>query len=95
MSFSKEENQISRFKIFGCKYFMLNNRKENLDKFDVKADEGIFLGYSSHSHAYRVYDKRIMSIEEYIHIMFYKTNQECRKNLRTIQVKMKSLSFKG
>lgn len=32
--------------IFGCKCFILNNGKDNLEKFDTKVDEGIFLGYS-------------------------------------------------
>jgi len=28
------------------------NRKDNLGKFELKVDEGIFLGYSLHGHAY-------------------------------------------
>ena len=28
---------------FGCKCFILNNGKENLGKFDAKADDDIFL----------------------------------------------------
>lgn len=27
---------------FRCKYFVLNNRKDNLGKFDSKVDEGLF-----------------------------------------------------
>ena len=34
---------ISHLHIFGCKCFVLNNRKYNLGKFDAKSDEGIFL----------------------------------------------------
>ena len=41
----------SYFHIFGYKYFILNNGKNNLDKFDRKSDEGIFLGYSTTSKA--------------------------------------------
>jgi len=37
---------IFHLKVFGCKCFILNNRKNNLGKFDPKAYEGIFLGYS-------------------------------------------------
>nr|KAJ0203047.1 hypothetical protein LSAT_V11C500252350 [Lactuca sativa] len=40
--------------IFGSRCFIFNS-KENLNKFDVKADEGIFLGYSLSSKAYRTY----------------------------------------
>jgi len=61
---------IPYFKAFGCKCFILNNGKSNLGKFDPKADEGIFLGYSSTSKAYRVYNKRTLTIEESIHVAF-------------------------
>jgi hypothetical protein len=47
---------IGYFKVFGCKCFVLNDR-DNLGKFDAKSDEGIFLGYSSTSKAYRVFNK--------------------------------------
>ena len=33
-----------------------------MGKFDSRSDEGIFLGYSSTSKAYRVYNKRIMKV---------------------------------
>ncbi|KAL3529339.1 hypothetical protein ACH5RR_008661 [Cinchona calisaya] len=39
----------SFFKVFGCKCFILKI-KENLEKFDKKWDERIFLGYSSNKH---------------------------------------------
>jgi len=61
---------ISYFKAFGCKCFILNNGKLNLGKFDPKADEGIFLDYFSTSKAYRVYNKRTLTIEESIHVAF-------------------------
>ena len=41
-----------------------------MDKFDPKSDEGIFLGYSSRSKAYKIYNKRILTIEESIHVNF-------------------------
>ena len=44
--FRERKSNISDFHLFGCKYFVLNNGKENLGKFDAKSDEGIFLGYS-------------------------------------------------
>ena len=31
---------------------------------------GIFIGYSSTSHAYRVYNKRLMTVEESVHVVF-------------------------
>ena len=52
---------ISYFKVFGCKYFVLNT-KDVLGKFDVKSYEGIFVGYSTTSKAYRVFIKSSLSI---------------------------------
>ena len=54
---------ISHLHVFGCKCFVLNNGKDNLGKFDAKSDEGIFLGYSSNSKDFRIYNKRTMIIE--------------------------------
>jgi hypothetical protein len=64
---------ISYFKVFGCKCFILNT-KENLGKFDSKSDVGIFLGYSPTSKAYRVFNKRTLVVEESMHITFDETN---------------------
>ena len=41
-----------------------------MGKFDEKADLGIFIGYSLTSHAYRVYNKRLMTVEELVHVVF-------------------------
>nr|GEW39425.1 hypothetical protein [Tanacetum cinerariifolium] len=44
--------------------------RENLDKMKEKGDECIFVGYSTQSRAYRVYNKRIRVIMETIHVNF-------------------------
>ena len=49
------------FQVFGSKCYILNDR-ENLGKFDAKSDKGIFLGYSTSSRAYRVYNKRTKTV---------------------------------
>ncbi|KAK2403095.1 putative mitochondrial protein [Trifolium repens] len=67
---------LSHLRSFGCKCFILNNGKENLGKFDPKADEGIFLGYSLSSKAYRVYNKRLQIVEESVHVNFDETLPE-------------------
>ena len=67
---------IAHLRVFGSKCFILNNGKENLGKFDAKSDEGIFLGYSLNSKAYRIYNKRTMTIEESIHVAFDETNHD-------------------
>lgn len=64
---------IAYFKVFGCKYFILNT-KDHLGKFDSKSDEAIFLGYSTHSKAYRVYNRRTQTVEEFVHVDFDETD---------------------
>ena len=61
---------IYYFHIFGCKCFVLNNGKDNLEKFDAKSNEAIFLDYSTSSKAYRVFNKRTLIVEESNHITF-------------------------
>ena len=53
--------------------------KNALGKFDVKSDEGIFLGYSSVSKAFRIFNKRTLIIEESIHVVFNEIS-EIKKN---------------
>ncbi|KAI3681374.1 hypothetical protein L6452_36168 [Arctium lappa] len=60
---------IKYFHIFGCKCFVLNDR-ENLNKFSAKADEGIFIGYSSTTTAYRVYLKKTKTVIESVNVTF-------------------------
>lgn len=40
---------IPHLHILKYKCFVLNKGKDNLEKFGVKVDEDLFLGYSSHS----------------------------------------------
>ena len=67
------KTKISYLRVFGCKCFILNT-KDNLGKFDYKADEGIFLGYSTSRKAYRVFNKRTLVVEESMHVVFYESN---------------------
>jgi len=80
--FKGRKPNISHLKVFGCKCFILNNGKNNLGKFDSKADEGIFLAYSLHGHAYRAYNRRTMLVEESMHIAFDQTNQNMKESIR-------------
>jgi len=50
---------LNHLKVFAYKCFILNNGKEQLGRFDSKADEGIFLSYATNSHVYRVYNKKV------------------------------------
>nr|GEZ41282.1 hypothetical protein [Tanacetum cinerariifolium] len=57
-----------------CSFCELGKAKrkdgENLDKMKEKGNECIFVGYSTHSRAYRVFNKRTRVIMESIHVNF-------------------------
>jgi len=61
---------VSHLRVFGCKCFLLNNSKESLGKFDANSDEGIHIGYVLNGHAYRVFNKRLLIVEESMHVVF-------------------------
>ena len=65
---------VSYFHVFGCACYILNNGKQYLTKFQPKSDEGIFLGYATDSKAYRVFNKKTLSVEVSIHIIFDETD---------------------
>jgi hypothetical protein len=68
MKFGEVRNpQWKYFKTFGSKCYILRDR-ENLGKFDTKSDEGIFLGYSTNSRAYRVLNKRTETVMESLNV---------------------------
>ncbi|GKB29686.1 putative ribonuclease H-like domain-containing protein, partial [Tanacetum coccineum] len=60
---------IDFMKPFGCPVTILNTR-DNLGKFDGKADEGFFVGYSMVSKAMRVFNKGTGIVEETLNIRF-------------------------
>ena len=59
----RKEFVVKYFRIFGSDYYILRDR-ENLEKFDAKSDKRYFLGYSSTSRAYRVYNLRTKTAME-------------------------------
>ena len=46
------KSNISHLRSFGCKCFILNNRKYLIGKMDGKSDKAIFMGYALNSKAY-------------------------------------------
>ncbi|GJR44357.1 putative ribonuclease H-like domain-containing protein [Tanacetum coccineum] len=54
---------------FGCPFTILNTIY-HLGKFDGKADECFFVGYSLNSKAFRVFNSRTRIVEENLHIRF-------------------------
>ena len=66
MNYGNEPN-ISFFHTFGCKCYVLNNDKDILRKFDLKSDETIFLGYSTPSKTFLIFNKQNLVIEEFVY----------------------------
>ncbi|GJT07274.1 putative ribonuclease H-like domain-containing protein [Tanacetum coccineum] len=60
---------LSFMRPFGCPVIILNTI-DHLGKFDRKADEGFFVGYSTNSKAFRVFNNRTRIIEENLHVQF-------------------------
>nr|GEY15834.1 copia protein [Tanacetum cinerariifolium] len=62
---------VKFFHIFGSLCYIVRDG-ENLDKMMEKGDACIFVGYSTQSRAYRVFNKRTRMIVETIHVNFEK-----------------------
>jgi len=59
---------VKYFHVFGSKCYILADR-DYRRKMDPKSDEGIFLGYSTNSRAYRVYNSRTQVVMESINVV--------------------------
>jgi len=71
--FKGRKPNIMHLRVFGCKCYVHNNWKDALGKFDPRSDEASFLGYSSHSKAYKLFNKRTLCVEESVHVLFDET----------------------
>ncbi|GJX78460.1 retrovirus-related pol polyprotein from transposon TNT 1-94 [Tanacetum coccineum] len=60
---------ISHFHVFGCPVY-IHNHRDHLGKFDEKAHDGFFLGYSLVAKAFRVFNIRRQEMEETFHVTF-------------------------
>ncbi|GJZ50886.1 ribonuclease H-like domain-containing protein [Tanacetum coccineum] len=80
---------LSFMRPFGCPVTILNTI-DHLVKFDGKADEGFFVGYSLNSKAFRVFNSRTRIIEENFHISQDKYVGEILKKFRFTEVKTAS-----
>ncbi|GKD78816.1 ribonuclease H-like domain-containing protein [Tanacetum coccineum] len=56
---------------FGCPVTILNTI-DHLGKFDGKTDEAFFVGYSTNSKAFRVFNSRTRIVEGNLHVKFSK-----------------------
>ncbi|GKD50704.1 putative ribonuclease H-like domain-containing protein, partial [Tanacetum coccineum] len=60
---------LSFMRPFGCPVTILNTIN-HLGKFDGKADEGFFVGYSTNSKAFRVFNSRTRIVKENLRVQF-------------------------
>ncbi|GKA33481.1 ribonuclease H-like domain-containing protein [Tanacetum coccineum] len=60
---------LSFIRPFGCPVTILNTI-DHLGKFDGKADEGFFVGYSTNSKAFRVFNSRTRIVKENLYVQF-------------------------
>ncbi|GKA92387.1 putative ribonuclease H-like domain-containing protein, partial [Tanacetum coccineum] len=70
---------ISFMRPFGCPVTILNTL-DHLGKFDGKADEGVLVGYSISSKAFRVYNHRTRKVEENLHVNFFENQPNVAEN---------------
>ncbi|GKB19355.1 putative ribonuclease H-like domain-containing protein [Tanacetum coccineum] len=70
---------IDFMKPFGCPVTILNTR-DHLGKFDGKADEEFFVGYSVTSKAMRVFNKRTRIVEETLNVRFLENAPNVKGN---------------
>ena len=75
---------VKYFRIFGTDCYILRDR-ENLEKFDAKSNKGYFLGYSSTSRAYKVYNLRTKTVMESSNVVI--NDELCSKNTPPVQEK--------
>ncbi|GJT32832.1 putative ribonuclease H-like domain-containing protein [Tanacetum coccineum] len=75
--FNERSPAIGFLRPFGCNIMILNTL-DHLGKFDVKGDEGYFVGYSLSNKAFRVVNKRTKKVDENLHVNFLE-NQPIEK----------------
>jgi hypothetical protein len=70
------KTNIKYFQVFGCKCFYLK-KGVHLSKFDSKALEGIFVGYATKCHAFRIFDKESAYVFEVFNMRFDENGGSC------------------
>ncbi|GJT51298.1 retrovirus-related pol polyprotein from transposon TNT 1-94 [Tanacetum coccineum] len=76
---------VKFFHIFGSLCYIIRDG-ENLDKMKEKGDACIFVGYSTQSRAYRVFNKRTRIIVEIIHVNFDELPQMMLDYVRSVPI---------
>nr|GEW61741.1 retrovirus-related Pol polyprotein from transposon TNT 1-94 [Tanacetum cinerariifolium] len=88
---------LSFMRPFGCLVTIFNTL-DPLGKFDGKADEGFFIGYSVNSKAFKVFNHRTRIVDETLHITFLENKSTVTKSgptwLFDIDTLTKSMNYK-
>ncbi|GKA13652.1 ribonuclease H-like domain-containing protein, partial [Tanacetum coccineum] len=88
---------LSFMRPFGCPVTILNTI-DHLGKFDGKADEGFFVGYSTNSKAFKVFNSRTRIVEENMHVQFSENTSNIARSgpnwLFDIDALTKSMNYK-
>jgi hypothetical protein len=66
-----QQPSVSNLMLFGCKCFIL--KRGNLDKFESRSSDRIFLGYTPNGRSYRVLNLETNTIVESCDVTFNKT----------------------
>ncbi|KAG9450348.1 hypothetical protein H6P81_010313 [Aristolochia fimbriata] len=70
----RRKPNVHYFREFGSTCYVLRDR-EQLGKFDSRSTEGIFVGYSRNSHAYRVYFRNNSTVIETVNVEIADQNE--------------------
>ncbi|GJT85709.1 retrovirus-related pol polyprotein from transposon TNT 1-94 [Tanacetum coccineum] len=77
--FKERSLDISYFYVFGYPMH-IHNHRDRLGKFDEKADDGFFLGYSPMAKAFMVFNIRRQEMEETVHVTFSEDDEAISQN---------------
>ena len=87
MNYGKEGNLT-----FFVSIYLDLNVLFKLSKFSPKPNLGLFLGYSSVSKAYRIYNKKTQAVKETICISFKEKKKDINQNVQYLEEDMENLS---
>ena len=71
--------KVSHLRVFGCKCFVL--KSGNLDKFEARSTDGLFLGYPAHTRGYRVLILETNKIVETCEVSFDEASPGTRPDI--------------
>ncbi|GKC25567.1 uncharacterized mitochondrial protein-like protein, partial [Tanacetum coccineum] len=74
------KSALSFMRPFGCPV-TIHNTIDHLGKFDRKADDGFFVGYSTNSKVFRVFNSRTRIVEENLHVQFSKNTSNIARSI--------------